>query len=247
MTEDATPRARRTHQLFWRFYAAVYDRLWDHELTDEVAAAVGQLAPRDQPVMEIGAGTGLVTERLRDLGFTVTAVEPEPAMARRLRRRVPEVPVSSGTLVECAAADPTTAAGTNGPLTVVAAHVLHFLADPADASRRLRELAGPGGTVIVVTPRGDRGLLGTAAALRAAGGRVGRATTFVLWHLALAPLASAAGCVARPERLDAVRELEGEPSAELSISDVFVLDGTGAMADSSGDPSASFVPAGTSN
>jgi SAM-dependent methyltransferase len=48
-------------------------------------------------VLELGAGTGEATGRLVDGGARVTAVEPGPALAARLRRRVPGARVLEAT------------------------------------------------------------------------------------------------------------------------------------------------------
>lgn len=51
-------------------------------------------------VLELGAGTGEATGRLVDGGAMVTAVEPGPALAARLRRRVPAARVLETTAEE---------------------------------------------------------------------------------------------------------------------------------------------------
>jgi SAM-dependent methyltransferase len=48
-------------------------------------------------VLDLGAGTGKLTEGLRALGLRVTAVEPDPAMRAELTRQHPEVPAFEGT------------------------------------------------------------------------------------------------------------------------------------------------------
>ncbi|MEV7614362.1 class I SAM-dependent methyltransferase [Streptomyces sp. NPDC089799] len=51
---------------------------------------------RGARVADVGAGTGLATERLRDRGAEVTGVEPGEGMAAEFRRRLPDVPVVRG-------------------------------------------------------------------------------------------------------------------------------------------------------
>lgn len=51
-------------------------------------------------VLEIGAGTGQATRRLLELGAAVVAVEPDPALARFLRARLPGLDVRETTLEE---------------------------------------------------------------------------------------------------------------------------------------------------
>ena len=47
-------------------------------------------------VIDVGAGTGIATRLLRERGARVTAVEPGPDMAARLRRDLPDVPLVRG-------------------------------------------------------------------------------------------------------------------------------------------------------
>jgi len=55
-------------------YAVVYDLLWDTPLVDVIYEAIAaQLPPPPCDVREIGAGTGLITRRLLDDGYTVLA------------------------------------------------------------------------------------------------------------------------------------------------------------------------------
>lgn len=48
------------------------------------------------PVLDLGAGTGKLTEQLVALGAAVTAVDPDAAMLAELRRRLPAVPAFAG-------------------------------------------------------------------------------------------------------------------------------------------------------
>ena len=60
-------------------------------------AAVWLTGERKLRIVEIGAGTGLLTEKLAALGHDVIAVDPLPAMVRRLRRRAPGVTAVTAT------------------------------------------------------------------------------------------------------------------------------------------------------
>ncbi|WP_136519525.1 class I SAM-dependent methyltransferase [Cellulomonas telluris] len=60
---------------------------------------LGLLAPGVR-VVELGAGTGQATGPLVDAGTVVTAVEPGPALAERLARRLPSVTAVVGTAEE---------------------------------------------------------------------------------------------------------------------------------------------------
>ncbi len=72
-------------------------QLWDR------LADLGLVGPGVR-VLELGAGTGQATERLLQTCGTVTAIEPGPALARRLRERLPQAVVLP-TTAEAAALD----------------------------------------------------------------------------------------------------------------------------------------------
>lgn len=148
----------------WPIYSQVYDLLWDGPATLAVAHAVVSEASPALPVIEVGAGTGLITRSLVDAGLHVTAYEPEPRMRTELVGRLPQVPTEALALEDIPISD--------GAKTVVAANVLHLVPDPVAALARLRLLAGEKGAVIVVTPKAGRTLAQVMAALRALG--VGR-------------------------------------------------------------------------
>ncbi|HWJ65624.1 MAG TPA: class I SAM-dependent methyltransferase [Nocardioides sp.] len=63
----------------------------------------------DQPltVLELGAGTGMLTEHLVALGHDVHATDPDPRMLDRLALRLPELRVSQTSAEEIPAADGT--------------------------------------------------------------------------------------------------------------------------------------------
>lgn len=50
----------------------------------------------DLAVLDLGAGTGKLTEVVAGMGLDVTAVEPDPAMLAQLRARLPGVPAHQG-------------------------------------------------------------------------------------------------------------------------------------------------------
>jgi SAM-dependent methyltransferase len=181
-------------ELLWRVYSRWYDRLWDVPLTHEVGRAVaGHLAPDDE-VVEVGAGTGLISAHLlaaRTRSLRVT--EPDPQMRARLRARLPGVHVGAAALEEL-----DVVAGRRR--TVVAANVVHLLAVPERAVEHLRKVAGAQGQVIVVTPRPGVSLRDVVRAQRRTGSSRWQAMRFVLLHLLLAPLTALAGVGLRRER-----------------------------------------------
>lgn len=74
--------------------AEAYDRLRPTPPT-EAQQIVGNVAGLS--VVEVGAGTGLWTRFLQELGAVVTAIEPDDDMRRVLERRSPDLTVLKGT------------------------------------------------------------------------------------------------------------------------------------------------------
>src|SRR5436309_2190748 len=63
---------------------------------DELVTAVFDYLGRvPERVVELGAGTGKATEAFAARGVPMTCVEPDPAMARVLRGRLPQVEVAA--------------------------------------------------------------------------------------------------------------------------------------------------------
>ncbi len=91
--------------------------------------------------VELGAGSGQATVRLVDAGLTVTAVEPGPSLAERLRARLPQVNV----LVTTAEGAELTEEGFD---LAVAATSLHWF-DLDVVLPRLHRLLVPGGSLVV--------------------------------------------------------------------------------------------------
>ncbi len=194
-----TKRAR----LFWSAYARLYDQLWDTPQLRDISARISQLLPKGSGLLEVGAGTGLVAGHLRRAGHQVVACEPSASMADRFERRLPEIPllrVGLGALPSASAPN------------VIAVNVVHLLDDPAVGVARLRAVCVPNGAVIVVTPDPRAGLRAVAGAQRRAGVHPLRVARFLLWHLALAPLAAACGVVAQV-KLDWLDRLQARDAA----------------------------------
>lgn len=76
-----------------RFRPPYPDALWER-LRD-----LGLMMPGKRAV-ELGAGSGQATAALVEAGLSVTAVEPGPNLAGRLRARLPQVTVLTGTAEE---------------------------------------------------------------------------------------------------------------------------------------------------
>lgn len=93
-------------------------------------------------VVDVGAGTGLLTGTLRELGVAVIAVEPDAGMREELHRTLPEVPVLPGT-------------GEHLPLPDASADAVLFgqswhWVDPPRASAEVARVLRPGGRLGLV-------------------------------------------------------------------------------------------------
>ncbi|ANF31164.1 SAM-dependent methyltransferase [Leifsonia xyli] len=82
-------------------HAASFDRaadVYDAARPSYPADAVSWLLDgTDDPVVDLGAGTGKLTAALIDRGREVVAVDPSPEMLRVLRERLPDVAAHEGT------------------------------------------------------------------------------------------------------------------------------------------------------
>ncbi|WP_098959445.1 class I SAM-dependent methyltransferase [Pseudonocardia sp. N23] len=107
------------------------------------AALVGELTGR---VMDVGAGTGANLPHYRRAD-EVIAVEPDPAMRRRLTARVADARVP----VTVIAADGETLPAEDGTVdSVVFTLVLCTVPDPAQALAEARRVLRPGGTLLAL-------------------------------------------------------------------------------------------------
>lgn len=90
-------------------------------------------------VADLGAGTGLLTRTLVDLGLTVSAYEPDAAMAAELRTRLPGVPVAEAAAESLPVADASLDA-------VVVGQAWHWF-DHAAASDEIARVVRPDGVL----------------------------------------------------------------------------------------------------
>jgi SAM-dependent methyltransferase len=102
-------------------------------------AVVFLLGHRPRRVLDLGAGTGLLTDALLAAGHEVVAVDLSPGMLDQLRARLPRVEAVIGGAERIPLPD----AGVDA---VVAGQAAHWF-DPAPAAAELRRVLRPGGVV----------------------------------------------------------------------------------------------------
>ena len=126
-----------------RRYAARFDELArsGHDPHGE-AAFVARLAQPGVRVLDAGAGTGRVGQRLHELGYRVVGVDVDPEMVDVARERAPEVPWR---VADLAGLD----LGTEFDVVVSAGNVVPLVADavPTVVERLARHLV-PGGLLV---------------------------------------------------------------------------------------------------
>ncbi|MEV8212329.1 class I SAM-dependent methyltransferase [Leifsonia sp. NPDC077715] len=135
-------------------HAASFDRaadVYDAARPSYPADAVSWLLDgTDDPVVDLGAGTGKLTAALVERGRDVVAVGPSPEMLRVLRERLPDVPAHEGTGERLPL--PAASAG-----VVLVAQAWHWV----DAERAIPEVARvlrPGGRLGLVWNERDESI-----------------------------------------------------------------------------------------
>src|SRR5215210_5461038 len=144
----ATPRA--LEQTNFDAIAEIYDsvfppRIVEHYLQRRARYVLDHTAARGQSALDVGAGTGLLAERLSDLGLGVVALDPFTEMLGQLQRRRPaiETVVAHG--------DDIPFPDATFDLTYSVA-VMHHIAEPPLVWRTLSEMVRvtrPGGRILV--------------------------------------------------------------------------------------------------
>jgi SAM-dependent methyltransferase len=144
----ATPRA--VEQTNFDAIAEIYDSVFaphiiEHYLRRRARYVLDYAAIPGQSVLDVGAGTGLLAERLSDLGLGVVALDPFPQMLEQLQQRRPaiETVVAHG--------DDIPFPDATFDLTYSVA-VMHHIAEPPRVRRTLSEMVRvtrPGGRILV--------------------------------------------------------------------------------------------------
>src|SRR5215207_5171547 len=118
--------------------AEIYDSVFaphiiEHYLRRRARYVLDHAAVPGQSALDVGAGTGLLAERLHDAGLGVVALDPFPEMLRQLERRRPDIEtiVASGNDIPFPA--------DAFDLTYSVA-VMHHIAEPRLVSRTLAEM-----------------------------------------------------------------------------------------------------------
>lgn len=122
------------------------------------ADAVAHLLGRDgglRAVLDVGAGTGLLTEGVTASGHRVVAVDPAPEMLAQLNARLPAVPALAGTAESVPLADAVVDA-------VVAGQAAHWF-DVVPAAAEFRRVLRPGGVLGLIWNTRDESVPWVAA------------------------------------------------------------------------------------
>ncbi len=95
-------------------------------------------------LLDIGCGNGTFLSRMRDAGWEVTGVEPDPAAAKLAQQGL-GIPIFSGTLEDAKFADASFDA-------VTLSHVIEHVYNPVSLLSECRRLLKPNGRVVILTP-----------------------------------------------------------------------------------------------
>ena len=136
---------------FWRRHARRYDRatlLLNRRFRDVASMAAEELRGCRR-VLEVAAGTGLVTERLAGVVGELVATDRSAEMLDILRSRISSLGLGNVTVQEADALDlPFPDGAFDG---AVAANVLHLLPDPERALQELARVVRHGGVICTPT------------------------------------------------------------------------------------------------
>lgn len=132
-------------------FASVYDRLFaanEEAGLREIRARL--LASASGRTLEIGAGTGLNLAHYSPGVTELVLTEPDPHMAKRLRRKVQDSPPSVGSVEVIEAGAQQLPFEDGGFDTVVCAIVLCTVPDPRQALAEVNRVLRPGGRFLYI-------------------------------------------------------------------------------------------------
>lgn len=141
----------KNEQGYWERHATNYDRsmLLLGRPMPRMLELTAQAVSGCESVLEVAAGTGLVTTAIAPHVNRLTATDYADAMIARLRGRVAEAGLSN---VTCERADVYALSYPAGSFdAVVAANVLHLVPDLPRALLALKAVLRPGGKLVVPT------------------------------------------------------------------------------------------------
>jgi ubiquinone/menaquinone biosynthesis C-methylase UbiE len=135
---------------WWDADAHTYDDSRSHAISDPLEAAAWRAALTDalpEPgarVLDVGAGTGAMSLLAAELGFEVTALDVSEGMLTVAKGKAAERGLDIAFVVGSAMEPPP------GPFdAVIERHVLWTVPDPVGALRAWREVARPGGRLVL--------------------------------------------------------------------------------------------------
>jgi SAM-dependent methyltransferase len=136
---------------WWDADARTYDAAVSHAVSDPTEAAVWRTVLRDalpEPrvrVLDVGAGTGAMSLLLAELGYGVTALDVSAGMLSKAREKTARRGVEIEFVLGSAMEPPP------GPFdAILERHVIWTVPDPEGALRAWREVAAPGGRLVLL-------------------------------------------------------------------------------------------------
>jgi SAM-dependent methyltransferase len=131
---DMDEEGFQSQRLSFGVVAHAYDQVRPSYPAEALRWALGEGSAR---VVDLGAGTGLLTEVLVRSGHQVTAVEPDPGMSARLAVRLPDAVVVEGSAEAIPLPD--------GSADAVTAGQAYHWFDPEAAHAEIARVLRPGG------------------------------------------------------------------------------------------------------
>jgi SAM-dependent methyltransferase len=135
---------------WWDRDSRTYDSAKSHAVSDPLEAAAWRQALRetlpepDARVLDVGAGTGALSLLAAELGYRVTALDLSEGMLGVARRKAAERGIDLEFAIGSGMDPP------GGPFdAVIERHVLWTMPDPEGALRAWREVAAPGGRLVL--------------------------------------------------------------------------------------------------